>query len=128
MTNMDGALASIREERAKHEAQRDRLQGELRGVKADIKRLTIAERALDPSAPKRSAGTSSVDAVLAVMQEVGKATQSEVAKAIAKPKNVAKAALEQLEERGLITRTGVETRRSPEFALVNGAGAEAAVS
>jgi hypothetical protein len=131
MKGMESAVASIREALTERVSTRDRLVKQVTSLNAEIRRLRQAERVLSaptsktvaskPKRPKRANGVSAnVAAVEAVMRELRTATQSEVAKRIGKPKNTAKAALEQLASRGVVAATGEFDRRSPLFALVDG--------
>lgn len=128
MRGMEGAVATIREALQERVSTRDRLVQSVKSIDGEIRRLRQAERVLSapvakPVASKprrrRNNGVSqNVAAVEAVMRELRTATQSEVAKRIGKPKNTAKAALEQLASRGVVAATGEFDRRSPLFALV----------
>lgn len=132
MKGMESAVASIRDALTERVSTRDRLVKQVTSLNAEIRRLRQAERVLSaptskttaskPKRAKRANGVSAnVAAVEAVMRELRTATQSEVAKRIGKPKNTAKAALEQLASRGVVAATGEFDRRSPLFALVDGA-------
>lgn len=128
MKGMEGAVATIREALNERVSTRDRLVREVKSIDGEIRRLRQAERVLSAPVVKaaskprgRPRGTSTnVAAVEAVMRELRTATQSEVAQRIGKPKNTAKAALEQLASRGVVAATGEFDRRSPLFALVDG--------
>lgn len=125
MQGMESAVATIREALDERVSTRERLMEQVRELDAHIKRLTKAESVLSdtPRAPVRRPSGGSGDniaAVEAVMRRLGTATQQEVAKAIGKPKNTAKGALEVLAERGVVAPTGEFDRRSPKFRLVHG--------
>lgn len=125
MKGMESAVASIREALDDRVSTRDRLVREAKSLDGEIRRLRQAERVLSAPVtkaagkPRRTrAESENVAAVEAVMRELRTATQSEVARRIGKPKNTAKAALEQLASRGVVAATGEFNRRSPLFALV----------
>lgn len=114
---INAALEGIRATREAKQTERATVAEQLKAIDAELRQLTKAERALDPSAtPARR--ESATDAALAVMREKGTATQSQVAEAMGKPKNTAKSALEKLVDQGHIVATGKFVNRSPEFEIV----------
>lgn len=132
MKDIESAVVTIHDALGQRVSTRDRLAREVKLLDGEIRRLRQAERVLSaptaakatataskPRRARRSRGVSAnVAAVEAVMRELRTATQSEVAKRIGKPKNTAKAALEQLASRGVVQATGEFDRRSPQFTLV----------
>lgn len=113
------ALAGIREERAGLIKDRDKLADQAKALDAEIRKLTVAERALDPSVvPVRAPLGANTTSARQVMERLLTATQMQVAREMGKPKNTAKAALEKLEAEGVVVRTGKSTNKSPEFEFV----------
>lgn len=121
MAGMDearaAALKSIREARSECESQRTTALAQVKELDAQLRQLATAERALDPQVAAKPRETS-VDATRTIMLELRTATQSQVAKAIDKPKNTAKHALGVLVAEGVVKPTGRMVGRSPEFTIV----------
>ena len=117
---IEKALVGIRAEIATRVTERDAAAESLKGLDREIRKLRVAERALDPSSRAPAAGgrSKTTDAVRTLMEDLKTATQHQVAVALDKPKNSVKHALEQLVEAGVIRETGKSVRRSPEFELV----------
>lgn len=116
-TAIDQALAAIRANRAEQQAARATAMEAVKAIDVEIRKLNVAEKALDPTAaaPRRAA---SVDNAREVMARLGTATQMVVAREMDVPKNTAKTALEKLEAEGAVKRTGKSVSRSPEFEYV----------
>lgn len=119
---IEKALVGIRAEIATRVTERDAAAESLKGLDREIRKLRVAERALDPSsrvsATEGGGRSKTTDAVRTLMEDLKTATQHQVAVALDKPKNSVKHALEQLVEAGVIRETGKSVRRSPEFELV----------
>lgn len=118
MEGIDQALEHIRAARAETNSRRVIVLAELDAIDKDLRRLSTAERALDPAVVAQRRETS-VDAVRAVLAEKHTATQAEIARAIGRPKNTAKAALERLMKDGVVVATGRVVSRSPEFSIAS---------
>lgn len=116
------ALAGIREERQGLITKRDELSEQLKALDVEIRKLNVAERALDPSTvPVRAPLGSNTTSAREVMERLLSATQMQVAREMGKTKNAAKAALERLEAEGVVVRTGKSVHRSPIFEFVKAA-------
>lgn len=115
-TAIDQALAAIRANRDEKRAERVEAMNKVKAIDVEIRKLNVAEKALDANAtpPQRAL---SVDAAREVMARLGKATQMVVAREMGVPKNTAKTALEKLEGEGSVRRTGAPSR-SPEFEYI----------
>lgn len=125
MTESEIVLDKLREMIGKAEDRHEAARNQMEAAGRELRRLRTAERALSPSPTVTSVGRkgSSRDAALAIMQELGKATQFEVAKRLGARKNTARTALDALVEAGLVVRTGELDQRSPVFALAEAAAA-----
>lgn len=118
-TESEIVLEKLREMIAKAEDRREAGAAQVREADAELRRLRTAERALAPTTAVAAGGKGSTrEAALAIMQELGKATQFEVAQRLGTRKNNARTALTALVDAGLVRRTGTLERRSPVFAMV----------